>query len=147
MKNKLLNESDGLRTFAVVFATGDEPVQGLIRFAGEHGIRSAQLTAIGAFERVTVGYFDWQDKDYRRIQFDEQMEVLTLSGNLATKDDAPALHAHVALGRADGTAHGGHLLEATVRPTLEVIVTETPAHLGRRFDRETGLHLIDPDLR
>lgn len=144
MTSRLLSEAGGLRTFAVVFSTGDEAVAGLKTFARENGIGGAQVTALGAFSSVTVGFFDWQRKDYRRIDFDEQMEVLSLTGNIGVKEDDPALHAHVALGRADGTAHGGHLIAAIVRPTLEVIVTETPAHLQRRFDPETGLHLIDP---
>ena len=143
MTSRLLNDASGLRTFAVVFSTGDEAVSGLKRFADENRVSGAQVTALGAFSKVTVAFFDWQQKDYRRIQFDEQMEVLSLTGNIGVKEGAPALHAHVALGRADGTAHGGHLIEASVRPTLEVIVTETPAHLHRRFDPETGLHLID----
>ena len=143
MTSRLLSEVGGLRTFAVVFSTGDEAVAGLKTFARENGIGGAHVTALGAFSSVTVGFFDWQRKDYRRIDFDEQMEVLSLTGNIGVKEDDPALHAHVALGRADGTAHGGHLIAAVVRPTLEVIVTETPAHLQRRFDPETGLHLID----
>lgn len=143
MKNKLLNEHGGLRTFAVVFDTGDEAVAGLEQFAREHGIRGAQLTAIGAFMEVTVGYFDWQQKDYRRIRFADQLEVLTLAGNIGMKGDGVALHAHVVLGRSDGTACGGHLLEGRVRPTLEVIVMETARHLQRRTNPDTGLALID----
>jgi predicted DNA-binding protein with PD1-like motif len=141
--SKLLFSDGGLRTFAVVFSTGDDPVAGLKTFAAEHRIIGAQLTAIGAFSRATVGYFDWQRKDYLRIAVDEQVEVLALTGNLGTKDDEPALHAHVVLGRRDGAAQGGHLLEATVQPTLEVMVVETPQHLTRRFDAATGLPLID----
>lgn len=143
MKSKLLNEHGGLRTFALVFGTGDEPVDGLKRFAGDNRISGAQLTAIGAFSAAVVGYFDWQQKDYRRITLAEQVEVLTLAGNVGIKDGEPALHAHIVLGRADGMAVGGHLLEATVRPTLEVVLIETPRHLHRRFDSATGLALID----
>lgn len=143
MQTRLLNETDGLRTFAVVFSTGEEPVARLKEFAREHGIVAGQLVAIGAFEKVTLGYFEWQKKDYERITFDEQVEVLTFIGNIALKGEEPALHAHVALGRRDGTACGGHLLEATVRPTLEVIVTDSAKHLRRRMDEATGLPLID----
>lgn len=152
MKSKLLNEHAGLRTFAVVFVSGDDAIEGLKRFAREHRIAGAQLTAIGAFSRAVVGYFDWTKKDYRRITLAEQVEVLTLAGNIGVppradrgerSNDEPALHAHAVLGRADGSACGGHLLEGTVRPTLEVIVIETPRHLQRRFDPETGLTLID----
>ena len=70
------------------------------------------------------------------------MEVLSLLGNVAIKGDEHKLHAHVVLGKRDGTAHGGHLLEAYVRPTLELIVTESPAHLRRVTDEKTGLPLL-----
>jgi predicted DNA-binding protein with PD1-like motif len=53
------------------------------------------------------------------------------------------LHAHVVVGKRDGTAHGGHFLNGRVWPTLEMVVTETPAHLRRRKDDETSLPLID----
>ncbi len=89
-----------------------------------------------------LGYFDWQKKDYTRIPVAEQVEVLALVGDIALNDGEPQLHPHVVIGKADGSAHGGHLLEAHVRPTLEVIVTESPAHLQRRSDPESGLALI-----
>jgi predicted DNA-binding protein with PD1-like motif len=143
MKTKLLSESDGLRSFAVVFAMGDEPVKGLEQFARDQRITGAQFTAIGALSRALIGYFDWEQKSYKKIVFEEQVEVLTVAGNIGRRDGHVALHAHIVLGRKDGTAHGGHLLEATVRPTLEAIVIETPRHLSRRFDETTGLALID----
>jgi predicted DNA-binding protein with PD1-like motif len=89
-----------------------------------------------------LGYFDWQRKDYRRIAIEEQVEVLNLTGNVALADGKPKLHPHIVVGKADGSAHGGHLLEGHVRPTLEVVVTESPAHLQRRSDPETGLPLL-----
>lgn len=143
MRHKLLSNEAGLRTFAVIFGTGDDPVAGLKQFAREERVGAATFTAIGALSRATVAFFDWERKEYQHIPYDEQVEVLTLAGNVALKDDKPALHAHVVLGRRDGTACGGHLMEAVVRPTLEVIVIETPANLRRTFDSTTGLALID----
>jgi hypothetical protein len=105
-------------------------------------LSAAEFTGIGAFSAAVLGYFDWQRKDYTRIPVDEQVEVLSLTGNIALADGEPKLHPHVVVGKADGSAHGGHLLEAHVRPTLELIVTESPAHLQRRSDPETGLALI-----
>jgi predicted DNA-binding protein with PD1-like motif len=138
-----LHDIEGLRTFAVVFDIGDDPVKGLEQFARDRKISGAQFTAIGALNRAVIGYFDWDRKDYKKIVLDEQVEVLTLAGNIGRKNGSAALHAHIVLGRKDGTAHGGHLLEASVRPTLEVIVIETPRHLSRRFDDTSGLTLID----
>jgi uncharacterized protein len=141
MRSKVLKD-DGERVFAVIFEAGDEPVAGLTRFAEENKLAASAFTAIGAFSEATLGYFDWDKKDYERIAVKEQVEVLALVGDIALQDGKSKLHAHVVLGRRDGSACGGHLLAARVRPTLEVIVTESPAHLRRVHDAATGLALI-----
>lgn len=130
------------KTFAVVFDTGDEVASGLLKFAQEHQITAAHFTAIGAFSRATLGYFDWQKKDYLKIEVPEQVEVLSLIGDIAVSEGKPKIHAHVVAGKRDGSAVGGHLMEAFVRPTLEVIVEESPARLQRKFDPESGIALI-----
>ncbi|MGH6899648.1 MAG: PPC domain-containing DNA-binding protein [Geminicoccaceae bacterium] len=141
MKSKLIHDAPQ-RTFAVVFDKGDEVLDSLLAFAREHELSAAELTGLGALSGAVLGYFDWQKKAYARIRVDEQVEVLNLTGNVALADGEPKLHVHIVLGKADGTAHGGHLLEGHVRPTLEVIVTESPRHLERRSDPETGLALL-----
>jgi uncharacterized protein len=143
MRAKLLHESRGERTFALIFDTGEDPMEGLTRFAEEHNLSASSFTAIGAFSDATLGYFDWEKKDYERIPVPEQVEVLSLIGGIAIEgDNAKKVHAHVVLGRRDGAACGGHLLSAKVRPTLEVMLTESPEHLRRVHDRESGLALI-----
>jgi predicted DNA-binding protein with PD1-like motif len=141
MKGKLINDG-AQRTFAVILDTDEEAIECLTAFAKEQRLSASQFTALGAFRDCVVGYFDWQKKDYIRIPIEEQVEVLALVGDIALNDGEPKLHPHVVVCKADGSAHGGHLLEARVRPTLEVIITESPAHLQRRSDPETGLPLI-----
>lgn len=142
MHARLLSEGER-KTFVVVFDTGDEVVEGLTAFARDNRLDAAEFTGLGAFSDATLGFFDMDRRDYERIPVREQVEVLTLVGNVATADGETKLHPHVVLGRRDGAALGGHLLEAHVRPTLEVIVTEAPAHIRRRTDAATGLPLID----
>jgi len=129
----------------LVFETGDEAVEGLTSFAREQRLSAAQLTGIGAFSDVVLGYFDWTKKDYERIPLREQVEVLSLIGDVALDGDEPAVHAHVVVGCPDGSARGGHLLSGQVRPTLEVVLSEAPAHLRKRYDPESGLALIAPE--
>jgi hypothetical protein len=143
MKTRLLVDENGTKTFVIVFGTGDDVTSGLLDFAKTHAIAAASFSGIGAFERVTLGYFEIQKRDYKRIAIDEQVEVVSLVGNVAIGDAGPKLHAHVVVGKNDGSAHGGHLLEARVRPTLEIVLVETPSHLRRRSDPATGLALID----
>ena len=133
----------GERTFVVVFDKEDEVVEGLTDFAGRHRLRASHLTAIGALSSVVVGYFDPTAREYRKIPVDEQVEVLSLLGVITLDGEKPKVHAHIVVGRADGSTRGGHLLEGHVFPTLEVVVEELPKHLQRRRDPETGLALID----
>jgi uncharacterized protein len=144
MKTALLHEIEGLRTIALVLETGDEAMAALGRFAVEHRLGGSHFTAIGAFARAVVAYFDWTVKQYRHIEINEQVEVLSLVGDIVIERDRPRVHGHVVLGKADATAHGGHLIEGHVRPTLEIVVTEAPRHLRRRFDPTSKLALIDP---
>jgi hypothetical protein len=143
MKAKLLNEH-GERVFALVFDTGEDPMAGLTRFAEEQNLTASGFTAIGAFSEALLGYFDWEKKDYERIPVKAQTEVLALVGDIAVQEDGgkKKVHAHVVLGRRDGSACGGHLLSAKVRPTLEVILTESPGYLKRVHDPQSGLALI-----
>jgi predicted DNA-binding protein with PD1-like motif len=143
MTSKLIQDGQE-KTFALVFNAREEVVAGLLQFAKDHKLRGAHFTAIGAFERVTLGFFDLAKKDYKKIAIQEQVELLSLFGNIAQDDKGdPKLHAHVVVGKSDGTAHGGHLLDAYVRPTLEVVVVESSQHLRRKMRREFGLALLD----
>jgi predicted DNA-binding protein with PD1-like motif len=141
VKTKVLH-AGGDKTWAVVFDTGDEVVRGLTEFAKAQGLGAAHLTAIGAFRSASLGYFEWQSKQYRKIPVDDQVEVLSLVGDVALRDGEPSLHVHAVVGKSDGIVVGGHLLEGYVRPTLEVIVVESPAHLRREHDPVSGLALI-----
>ncbi|MCX5517898.1 DNA-binding protein [Kaistia defluvii] len=143
MQSKLIHEVDGQKTFAVILSAGDEVMACLQAFAAETGLSAASLKAIGAFERAELAFLDWQTKEYSTIPVNEQVEVASLIGDIALGPDGqPALHLHAVLGRADGSALAGHLKSGVVRPTLEVILTESPAHLRKREDPESGLTLI-----
>jgi predicted DNA-binding protein with PD1-like motif len=130
-------------TFVLVFETGDELAGGLLRFATDQRLTSASFTAVGALSSVRLGWYDWETKTYETsVTLDEQVELLSLIGDVALKDADPVVHAHVVIGRRDGTAHGGHLLRALVRPTCEVVLTASPVHLQKALDPASGLFLI-----
>lgn len=143
MKVKQLHAADGQRVFAVILETGEAVMESLQRFAEAERLTAAQITGIGAFSEAGLRYFDWERKEYLPIPVKEQVEVASLIGDVAVSPEGkPALHLHLVLGRRDGTALAGHLAEARVRPTLELIVTESPAHLQKALDPESGLALI-----
>src|SRR5207249_4652294 len=116
MKSKLIHQDGGRKVFAVVFDKGDEVRAGLTDFAKDQRLAASQITAIGALSDVTLGYFDRETKKYREIPVQEQVEVMSLLGDVVIDKGEPSLHAHIVVGKADGTAHGGHLLAAHVWP-------------------------------
>jgi uncharacterized protein len=145
MQTRLINQAGQQRTFVVVLEGGDEVMTSLKRFVEREKVEAAQLTAIGAFRSAVLGYFDWETKDYQHIPVNEQAEVAALTGDVAfSPDDQPSLHVHCVLGCRGGRAVAGHLLEGHVRPTLEVVLTDSPVHLRKRHDPESGLALIAP---
>jgi len=144
MQAKCVARTGDQRSFVIVLDAGEEVFATLVDFAAEHRILAASLTALGAFERATVGWFDFSTKHYRTIPIHEQCEVLSLIGDIAEGDDGkPSLHAHAVLGMDDGSVRGGHLLEGHVRPTLEIMLVESLAHLRRRKRGDLGIALID----
>lgn len=146
MKSVKIADSAGDDTRVVILDSGEEAFAVLTRFASESGITAAPLTAIGAFENATVGWFDFEKKTYKKIEVAEQCEVLSAIGDIAVGDDGkPSLHIHVVLGLSDGTTRGGHLMQGKVRPTLEVVLTDTPATLRRKKRSDIGVALIDLD--
>jgi len=144
MKYKVINES-GEKTFVLIFDKGDEIISALREFATKQHLLASHFTAIGALSEVVLGFFDPLKRDYRRIPIREQLELLSLAGDVVLKGDTPEIHAHAVVGKFDGTAHGGHLLQGHVFPTVELILVESPKYLHRRIDKETGLALIDLD--
>ncbi|MBR1228889.1 MULTISPECIES: PPC domain-containing DNA-binding protein [unclassified Bradyrhizobium] len=144
MKNQLVSDNPGGRIHVVILDSGEEAFAALTRFANQAKMTAASVTAIGAFEKAVVGWFDFATKTYKKIEVNEQCEVLSALGDVAVGDDGKAsLHVHIVLGLSDGSTRGGHLLAGTVRPTLEVVLTEVPARLRRKKRADLGIALID----
>lgn len=144
MKQKLLATDAGERTFIIILDEGDEAFKCLTQFAEMERVTAASITAIGAFRAATIAFFDYDTKNYRKIPVGVQSEVLSMLGDVAVDDKGkPSLHLHVVLGFADGSTKGGHFLEGYVRPTLEIVVRETPSELRRRRRSDLGIALID----
>ena len=145
MQVKLISSGEGPKQYAVIFSRGDEAYSGLLDFAEKYRVTSGHFTAIGALSSVVLGWFDPQNKTYRENRINEQVEVAAMIGDFALYEGKPALHTHIVVGRRDGTAEGGHVIEAIVSPTLEVFVTVDPVPLQKKYDPSTDLTLIEGD--
>jgi len=147
MRVRLLSENGGVKSYAIILAKGDEVMSGLTDFARQNKVASASFTAIGAFSHATVAWFDDARKEFRLIPIKQQVELVSMIGDIALVNDQPAVHTHVALASSDGTVRGGHVINAFVFPTLELFMTVYPTALHKQLDDATGLKLIDPSLK
>ena len=147
MRVQLLNPGEPTKQYALIFYEGDEAFSGLHEFAEQYHVTSAHFTAIGALSGATVGWFDPQRKMYKKIPINGQHEVIGMSGDIALYQGKPVVHTHMVVGGPDGTTRGGHVIEAYVSPTLEVMVTVDSVTMQKRFDPATDLTLIDPAVK
>jgi len=146
MTYKLLSDKSGVKEYVVVFAKGDEILSGISDFAALHHIVSARFTAIGALNRATTAWFDPARKLYKLNHIDQQVELISLIGDIALYKGQPVVHAHYSIGFADGSVQGGHLIEAVTYPTVDLFMTTFPMPLQKVLDKETDLKLIHPEI-
>jgi predicted DNA-binding protein with PD1-like motif len=144
MKVRLLSENAGVKHYAIILAKGDEVMSGLTDFASQNKVTSGSFTAIGAFSHATVAWFDDARKEFKLIPIKQQVELVSMIGDIALVNDQPAVHTHVSVASSDGTVRGGHVINAFVFPTLELFITVYPTELHKQLDEATGLKLIDP---
>jgi predicted DNA-binding protein with PD1-like motif len=142
MKYLRLGSGQG-QTFVLVFDTGDEVVGEIKRFAQAEDVRAARLTGIGGFSQAELGYYRREILSYESIPITEQVELLSLIGNITVKDSEPLLHAHAVVSHRGGGTSGGHLIAATVWPTLELFVEVYSTELVKRQRPELGIATID----
>jgi predicted DNA-binding protein with PD1-like motif len=146
VKVKLISNSGTSKTYVLIFAPGDEVMSGLSEFADKYQVKSAHFTAIGDVQTGKVGWYDKSRKMFKVIPISTPSEITSLIGDIALYNDKPAVHAHINIAAEDGTIRGGHLLEAFISPTLEVMMTVEPEPLYKKLNSDMGLALIDPDL-
>jgi hypothetical protein len=144
MRVKLVSDEKGQKTYAIIFRKGDEILSGLTDFAMQYHVTDAHFTGIGAVSSATVGWLDLNRKLYHAIPVNEQVEVLSMIGDIATFNGKPVVHAHMVFGKHDGSTVGGHLWEAKVNPTAEVFVISDAASLEKIPDDASGMKIIDP---
>jgi len=147
MKIRLLSENAGVKHYVIILAKGDEVMSGLTDFARQNKVTSASFTAIGAFSHATVAWFDDTRKEFRLIPIEQQVELVSMIGNIALVNDQPVVHTHVSVASSNGTVLGGHVINAFVFPTLELFMTVYPIPLHKESDEATGLKLIEPLLK
>ena len=127
--------------YLVRLVRGEEIVASLKKLAQQEQITLAMVQGLGAINDLTVGVFDTESKEYKANHFTGAFEMLSLTGTSDTMDGAIYSHYHIAVGDKDGHAWGGHLNEAFISATAELILTLLPGKIDRFKDGEIGLNL------
>jgi predicted DNA-binding protein with PD1-like motif len=146
LKVKLLSTQGEVKTYVLIFSTGDEVVSGLTGFAEKYNIKSAHYQGIGDAVHMEAGSFDYNRKQFRVIPIDTA-EVTSFTGDIAWFNQKPVAHTHVSAALADGTVKGGHLFKLVVGPTFELILTAEPTPLYKKRNEEFQATVIDPNLK
>ncbi|OHB75280.1 MAG: hypothetical protein A2Z34_01800 [Planctomycetes bacterium RBG_16_59_8] len=133
----------GRRIAVVKLERGDEAISSLLEFCRRARVSSGTVSALGAVEKTTLGWFDRRRRVYVKRTFRGVVELASLTGNIARLGKNPILHAHVVCSGRSFRSVAGHLFSATVAVTVECVVIETGALLRRKPDPRFGLNLLD----
>ena len=144
MQAKLVKDAAGEQVYSIIFYKDDDVMSGLTDFAITHKISDAHFTAIGAVSGATLAWLDIPKKMYRRIAVTQQVEVVSLTGDIAVLNGVPVVHMHTVLSKPDGSTIAGHVFELVTNPTVEVFMTVNKTPLGKKADDLSGMKLIDP---
>ncbi len=147
VKVKLISADGPTKTYAIIFAKGDEVMSGLKEFAIKYHVKSAHFSAIGDASTIKFGWYDPSKKMFKVMHIYGFAEITSLLGDITLYNGNPVVHAHINMATEDGLVHGGHLFEAFIAPTLQLMMTVEPEALYKKLDTETGILVIDPDLK
>ncbi len=141
MKSKKIGSNPD--AYVLIFEVGDEIAALLDTFAREHDLSASSFKAIGALSSVKLGWYNPETRLYETaVELDEQLELVSLIGDIGKLDGVPVVHAHMVIGRRDGSTAAGHLLHAIVHPTTELFLTEYPTGLVKKHDDAFNLNLF-----
>jgi predicted DNA-binding protein with PD1-like motif len=146
MRIKLLSTTGKVKTYAIILNRGDDILSGLTQFAEDNHVTCAHFTGIGAVSSARLGCYDREKQMYHIIPVKGQAETISFIGNVAIFNGKPVVHVHMAVSQSDGAIRGGHLFQAYVWPTLEIVITVEPTSLYKKKEMDTGFALIDPGL-
>jgi len=132
----------GSRDFVLRLEAGDDILECLQGFAERKRLRAAAFEGIGSLNKAKLGHYDFKTKEYTYEVFDDDLEILSLEGNISTLDQEPLPHAHVTLGRRDFSVIGGHLDQGSLANMVEIVVQKLPGRLVKAKDEKIGLNLL-----
>ena len=121
---------------------GEEILEQVKAVSLRENIQLATVQGLGAVNEITVGVFDTAAKEYHANHFQGSYEIVSLTGTISTMNGEYYCHLHLSAGAAQGHVVGGHLNEARISATAELVITILPGTVDRAFSPEVGLNLF-----
>ncbi len=113
---------------------GEEIQETLRQFAEKVSLKGAFFTGIGTLHQVELAFFRTDTKSYDRRFFNDEYEMISLTGNLSFTDGVPAPHTHVSICDRNFHTYSGHLVRGVVSLTAEILVIDLDLQLTRKED-------------
>lgn len=122
---------------------GEDVVEKLFELVEKLQLKNGSISGIGASDNITVGLYSVEKQEYTKKNFTGEMEITSILGNISIMNDKPYLHMHITFADENLNVHGGHLNEAIISATCEIIISKIDEKVDRFKDSETGLNLYD----
>ena len=132
----------GTDKYVLRLESGDDILQSIRKFATAKRVNAGILEGIGSLSRVKLGHYDFKTRKYSYETFEDDLEILNLSGNIASTNRQPLPHLHVTLGRRDFSVIGGHMDEGSSANMVEVGIWKLPGKLVKAKDDQIGLNVL-----
>ena len=135
----ILEEKD---KYIIRFDKGEELISGLIEFCQAKKIKAGFFIALGATSQVVLSYYHLDKKEYQEKKIDEDLEIVSLSGNVAEMEGKIIIHSHGIFADSQMRTYGGHLNKLVVSGTGEVLLDVFQGKIERQYSQEIGLNLM-----
>lgn len=129
-------------TYVIRLDRGERVIESITKFAKEKGIQSAFFQAIGGVDNAEIGYYDLKQQKYFFRVYEDELELVSMNGNIAMTDGAPLVHAHAVVADTQGVCTGGHVKEMRISISFEMVLQPFRDEIDRMHDKETGLKLL-----
>ena len=137
MEYKKINGS-----WVIVLRRNEKVIESLKKFVGKNDIKSGYFNAVGAVSSVVLAHYNLEKKKYTTKSINKPLEIVSLMGNIAMKGTEKIIHGHIVVGTDKMELYGGHLKEATVAATCEIILNEFKETIEKHYDEDTGINLM-----
>ena len=138
MKFKNINDK-----YLIRLERSEKIIESIKKFCADNGVKCGYFSGIGALGEVELGHYVVEEKKYSSKVFKQPLEIVNLTGNVATMDNEVYLHCHITLSDEEMKAIAGHLVEGTIAATCEIILVKLGMEVNRKHDDFIGLNLLD----